>query len=111
MAHPASPGEPWLLLLFRVAATRSRRPSSRVGAACQTSTGRRLTESQFTTLVVIAFVLVVIGVTVGFTFFVRWFKRDRTYRPTGEEMLRRQAEIDTKFRLNHPDAEEESSGS
>ena len=71
-----------------------------------------MSESQFTTLVVVAFVLVVIGVTVSFTYFVRWFKRDRTIRPPPEALLRHQAEMDDNFRANHPDAEdEESSGS
>jgi len=70
-----------------------------------------MTEREFTTLVVIAFVLVVIGVTVGFTYFVRWFKRDTTIRPTTEALLRRQAEIDAKFRERHPEIDDVSSDS
>ncbi|MHB8636180.1 MAG: hypothetical protein ACYC96_06885 [Fimbriimonadaceae bacterium] len=70
-----------------------------------------MTESQFTELVVIALVLVVVGVTVGFTYFVRWFKHDTTVRPTPEALLRRQAELDALFRRNHPEADDETSTS
>ena len=68
-----------------------------------------MTETQFDTLVIIAFVVVVIGVTVSFTYFVRWFKRDTTVRPTPEAMLLRQEELDARFRKLHPDTDEESS--
>ena len=67
-----------------------------------------MTESQFTTLVVIAFVLVVIGVTICFTYFMKWFKRDTTVRPSREAMLERQAELDAKFRALHPEVEEKN---
>ena len=70
-----------------------------------------MTESEFSPLVVIAFVLVVIGVTIGFTYFVKWFKRDMTQRPTQEALLGRQAEIDADFRKLHPEVEDESSDS
>ncbi|HLK13329.1 MAG TPA: hypothetical protein VKT78_00865 [Fimbriimonadaceae bacterium] len=70
-----------------------------------------MSESEFNIVVILVFVIVVIGAAVGFTFFIRWYKRDTTTVHTPESLLRRQAELEARFRRLHPDAEEESSGS
>ena len=69
-----------------------------------------MSETEFNTICVIVFVIVVIGVGTGFTYFVKWFKRDTTQRPTPEALLLRHAELEARFKKLHPDVDEEHSG-
>ena len=58
---------------------------------------------------IIAFVAVVIVVTVGFGYFLKWRRGVITYKPTHEQLAKRAAEIDEKFRKDHPDVDEVAS--
>ena len=65
-----------------------------------------MSETEFNAICVGVFIAVVVGVATGFTYFYRWYKRDTTERPTREALLRRQAELEARFKRSHPDAED-----
>jgi hypothetical protein len=54
----------------------------------------------------IAFFAVVIVVTVGFRYFLKWRKNVVTERPSHEDLARKAAEIDAKYRAAHPEMDE-----
>ena len=70
-----------------------------------------MSESEFNTVVIVAFALVVVVSAVGFAYFVKWYKRDTGRRPTPEQLQSRKEELEERFRLTHPDADVAVSGS
>jgi hypothetical protein len=57
-----------------------------------------------------AFVAVVIVVTAGFRTFLKWRRRVIAESPTHEDLARKAAEIDARYRRAHPEIDEDFSG-
>lgn len=67
-----------------------------------------MTELQFNALCVAVFVIAVSGSLYGFWRFERWFRSESSTRPTREQLLRRQAELEARFKRTHPNDKGES---